>query len=191
MFTLSSRMVCALALGLGLAGGAYAQWQWVDDSGRKVFSDTPPPTSIPQNRILKQPKAVTPAPVARSSNQDAQEGQEGQDGQQAQAQPGQGEDADLKARVEAQNNAEQQARAKEVEDTKKQNEEIDRKNAEIERQNAQARANNCNSARQRLQQLEPGRRVTTTDGQGNTGYMSDAQREAERQRAQQSIRDNC
>ncbi len=43
---------------LGLAGmfcvAAQAQWQWLDHSGRKVYSDQPPPTDIPLKNILKQ-----------------------------------------------------------------------------------------------------------------------------------------
>ena len=36
---------------------AAASWQWLDETGRKVFSDTPPPPSIPTKNILKQPGA--------------------------------------------------------------------------------------------------------------------------------------
>ena len=41
---------------------AHAQWQWVDNAGRKVFSDQPPPTDIPAKNILKQPRNA-PAPA--------------------------------------------------------------------------------------------------------------------------------
>src|SRR4051812_14028477 len=52
---------------------AMAQWQWVDKSGRKVYSDQPPPADIPSSSILKQPAKnaagvpippPAPAPVA-------------------------------------------------------------------------------------------------------------------------------
>ncbi len=46
---------------------AQAQWQWIDNAGRKVFSDQPPPLDIPAKNILKQPaKAASVAnmPVA-------------------------------------------------------------------------------------------------------------------------------
>ena len=54
-----------------LAGGAlllctslsHAQWVWLDEKGLKQFSDRPPPNSVPQKRILKQP-AQTAAPLA-------------------------------------------------------------------------------------------------------------------------------
>ena len=35
---------------------ATAQWQWVDKDGRKVFSDTPPPSDIPESKILRRPR---------------------------------------------------------------------------------------------------------------------------------------
>src|SRR3954469_17860313 len=45
---------------------AYAQWQWVDKDGRKVFSDQPPPPGTPNDKILKRPgnRPAEPEPVA-------------------------------------------------------------------------------------------------------------------------------
>lgn len=182
MLTISSRIACAI-LALGLAGTASAQWQWLDDSGRKVYSDTPPPTNIPQNRILKAPKSATPANSAPAAA--AQDAATPEDGATT------GEDAELKAKVDAANQAEQQARAKEIEEAQKKNEEIERKNAEIARSNEQTRQSNCNRAKQRLAQLAPGQRVAHVDAQGNRGYMNDATREAERQQVQREINENC
>jgi hypothetical protein len=52
-------LVCALPL------VATAQWQWVDKSGRKVFSDKAPPPEVAPEQILKRPKGVAaPAPAA-------------------------------------------------------------------------------------------------------------------------------
>ncbi|RMW95416.1 DUF4124 domain-containing protein [Allofranklinella schreckenbergeri] len=176
MFKPSFRIFFA-AIALSLAGAASAQWQWVDDSGRKVYSDTPPPAHIPQNRILRapgkgtgnslKPAATTAAPASDSTPT---------------------EDSDLKAKVDAADNAQQQEQAKKQEAIDKKNAEIDRKNAEIERQN---RATLCNSARIRLDQLTSGKRLSTVDQKGNVGFMNDAQREAERKRAQEDIRKNC
>lgn len=54
-----------LALVLALPLAAAAQWQWVDKSGRKVFSDKAPPPDVAPEQILKRPKGVAaPAPVA-------------------------------------------------------------------------------------------------------------------------------
>ena len=37
-----------------------AQWLWLDNDGRKVFSDRAPPPEIPDKNILKQPNRVKP-----------------------------------------------------------------------------------------------------------------------------------
>lgn len=49
-----------------LGAGSLAQadggnWQWQDSQGRKVFSDLPPPTSVPEQRILHRPGPDLPA----------------------------------------------------------------------------------------------------------------------------------
>lgn len=66
---LTRRAVAALASGLLLvASSASAQWVWKDDGGHVVASDQPPPTSVPQSRIIKEPSArvarTAPAPAA-------------------------------------------------------------------------------------------------------------------------------
>lgn len=38
-----------------LPGIAQAQWQWRDEAGRKVYSDTPPPPGVPARSILSAP----------------------------------------------------------------------------------------------------------------------------------------
>lgn len=54
--------VVALACVLPLA--AAAQWQWIDQGGRKVFSDQPPPPGTPAKNILRQPGGQAPPPAA-------------------------------------------------------------------------------------------------------------------------------
>ena len=51
---------CWLGAGsLALADGG--RWQWQDSQGRKVFSDLPPPASVPEQRILQRPGPELPA----------------------------------------------------------------------------------------------------------------------------------
>ena len=56
-----------LTLVCAFSAAAFAQWQWIDKDGRRVFSDRAPPPEVPQKNILKQPsntgKAVA-VPVA-------------------------------------------------------------------------------------------------------------------------------
>jgi len=49
-------------LGAGsLAQADSGSWQWQDSQGRKVFSDLPPPASVPEQRILQRPGPDLPA----------------------------------------------------------------------------------------------------------------------------------
>ncbi|MCJ7798850.1 MAG: DUF4124 domain-containing protein [Polaromonas sp.] len=64
-------IILALA-GMSLSISAWAQWQWIDKDGRKVFSDRPPPASIQDKDILKRAvadsrPAAVPAAVKASA----------------------------------------------------------------------------------------------------------------------------
>jgi len=51
----------------------FAQYSWIDDTGRKVFSDRPPPPGIAPKKILSErpvPVAAAPAPAPAASGQD-------------------------------------------------------------------------------------------------------------------------
>lgn len=56
---LPSRLIACALLAFA-AGNACAQYVWVDDKGVKQFSDRPPPASVPDKNILKQPRQVEP-----------------------------------------------------------------------------------------------------------------------------------
>lgn len=67
----SFRLVICLA-GLGMLPLAWAQYQWIDASGHRVYSDLPPPVGTPANKILggaavKVKPAPTPAVPAAGS----------------------------------------------------------------------------------------------------------------------------
>ena len=56
-----------------LGAGALAQadggrWQWQDSQGRQVFSDLPPPASVPEQRILQRPGPELPAAASSLSS---------------------------------------------------------------------------------------------------------------------------
>jgi len=50
-----TQRLCAAAL-LASCGAAHAQWAWKDANGRPVYSDQPPPSSVPAARIFKAPR---------------------------------------------------------------------------------------------------------------------------------------
>lgn len=56
-FKLVPRTIILALAGASLSISAWAQWQWIDKDGRKVFSDRPPPASIQDKDILKRAAA--------------------------------------------------------------------------------------------------------------------------------------
>jgi hypothetical protein len=54
----------ACAILIVCCSGAIAQHVWLDDKGVKQYSDMPPPSDTPANRILRSPGPRTAAPVA-------------------------------------------------------------------------------------------------------------------------------
>jgi predicted component of type VI protein secretion system len=160
-------MKCFRLLACGLlcltALNAAAQWQWLDTDGRRVFSDRPPPSDVPEKSILKRPgnrsgvvsyPASTPAPaptVAAPS----------------------GIDKSL------------QEKRKQVE-----NEQAAKRKAEEERA-AQTRADNCSRAQRAKTGLDSGLRMTRTNENGEREFLDDSGRATEAARLQTDIDENC
>lgn len=160
-----------LGLLLVLSSAAMAQWQWVDGTGRKVFSDTAPPANIPDKNILKKPGAGT-APsvvVADPTNTPA-------------AAPS--TNAPAAPQVAA--------RDTELEAKKKQAEQAEeaKKKAEAQRV-AKARADSCERARKAKITMDSGVRLATTNAKGEREIMDDKARAAEAQRMDGIIRSEC
>ncbi|HYW57280.1 MAG TPA: DUF4124 domain-containing protein [Polaromonas sp.] len=168
--TASKLLVLTLA-GLTFALSAAAQWQWIGKDGRRVFSDRPPSSDIPQRDILKQPggrpvaaavaveaavAAALPASAASAAKVNAPRIS--------------GKDADL------------QAKKKKLEE-----EEAAKKKADEEKA-AQSRAENCERVKKNLVTLQGGTRMSTTNAKGEREPMDDATRAAEIKRAE-AIRD--
>jgi hypothetical protein len=157
-------LLLAVATALACSAAA-AQWQWVDGSGRKVFSDTPPPPSIPDKDILKRAGAVngTPAVVSPAAKPEA-----------APPVPQiSGRDEQLEAKrkeAEAQEQALKKVEADRV---------------------AKARQENCERAKRSKATLDSGVRMATTNAKGEREIMNDAARAAETQRLTEIIRSSC
>lgn len=180
--------LCLATTLLACSQAAFAQWQWVDESGRKVFSDRPPPAHIAPHQIQQRPRpasAATQRIIYPSENGSAPgaviDPKEAEAAAQAQA---------LKAEQEARKAAE----AKAQEDGKK--EEAQRKAEEAERKKkeqevAKARQENCLRAKSTQSTMQSGMRLVYTNEKGERSYMSEQQRQAELQRAQEAIKNNC
>lgn len=156
--------VCAT---LFACGSAYGQYAWTDENGRKQYSDRPPPASVPQSRILKEPggtkkappvpplAAPTPAPPADVST------------------PGPVTAADRNAEF----NKRRIERA-----------EKEKKATEQEQQNAE-RKRNCDRAREYQRGLENGDRLVRTDKNGERSFLTDEQRERELKETKRILED--
>lgn len=146
-----------------------AQWAW-RESGGTVYSDKPPPSSVPLSDILRQP-AVQAQPAASTPTVPV-----------APAVPSAG--ASKLTKPETKSTAELDA---EFRERRAQKAEEDKKNAEAA-QKKQQLAEECERSRDYLKSLKDGVRVRT--GKDNA-IMEDAQREKEIQRVQQQVSRAC
>ena len=171
---LSRSLLLALACTAPLA--ALAQWQWVDNAGRKVFSDQPPPADIQPKNILRAPgvRGAPPAPVLEAV---------------AAAAPAA---SGASAAAKAASAPKLSGKDKELEDKKKATEAADaeKKKAEDERV-AKVKADNCARAKQGKADLDAGYRIARTNGKGEREVLDDAGRAAEAKRLQDIITAEC
>lgn len=167
----AARATLTLALALTLPA-AWAQWGWVDNSGRKVFSDTAPPATIPDKNIIKRPgnNTVPLAPAADAAPN-------GSTTAAAPATPATPKVADKDPELEA-----RKKQAEAAEEAKRKAE---------EQRIARARADNCERARKSKGMLESGMRIATTNAKGEREFMDDKARAAELQRIEATIRSDC
>jgi hypothetical protein len=160
-----------LTLALVAAPHASAQlYQWKDQNGRTVFSDTPPPPNIPPGSIIKAPKpapARAPAPAAAPAAGPA--GDATKDG------------ATARASVEAPKaGAPKPPPDPAAEFRKRQAEQ-----AEAQKKAAEAAAENqrkqdlCSTLRQNLASLESGQRIRRTNDKGEPYFLEDNDRARE------------
>lgn len=145
---------------------AFAQYVWLDDHGVKQFSDGPPPASVPQNRILKQPHA--PAANYSPASKDSDKPVDASADSAPKGPPTQADkEADYKKRHE-----EQAAK---------------QKKADEEAKKAQDKSDSCARAKSYYDSLQSGMRISTTDANGQRSYLSDDDRAKEVARAQDML----
>ena len=145
---------------------AFAQWQWVDGSGRKVFSDTAPPATVPEKSILKRPgPSSSPiAPVAVPSPEKP-------------AAPAAPQVPTVDKELEA-----KKKQAEQAEEAKKKAE---------EQRVAQGRSENCERARKAKTAMDSGIRLATTNAKGEREIMDDKTRATESRRLDEIVRSDC
>lgn len=155
-----------------------AQWQWLDASGNKVFSDAPPPQEITDKNIIKRPAAALTAggkPLTSTANLPTVSGSApvAPVAKTATSPKNVGKDIELeKKKAQAQT------------------EEAAKKKAE-EQKNAAIRAENCDRAQRNLTSLQSGVRLAQVNAQGEREYLSDEARQSEVQRTQGIVASEC
>jgi hypothetical protein len=157
------------AAALACAMPASAQWAWRDAAGKMVYSDQPPPKSVPARDIVRQPAA---APVGRQA---------------APAEP-----AEAKAPAAAPRPAAPTLVEREMESRLRQQKlaEAEKKAADEEAQRAQV-AQNCERMRAYVRALDGGFRIGRVDAAGQQEILDDAQRASEKARVQSQIEQQC
>lgn len=151
---------------------ASAQWAWRDAAGKMVYSDQPPPKSVPAKNIVRQPAA--PA-VARQAPTPEAPAEAAADSKAPPARPG----TPTVAEREIESRRRQQQLA-----------EADKKAADEEAQRAHS-AENCERLRAYQRALEGGHRIARVNAAGEKEILGDAQRTAEVERTRAQIEQQC
>lgn len=168
------KLLRVTVLGLALTAPALclAQWQWIDKDGRKVYSDQPPSTDVPVDKILKAPtgKGGRSMPV----NEPAPQAAASAPAKPAASAPklsGKDKELDEKRKL---------AEAAAAEKKKSQEEEV-----------AQQRADNCDRAKKAKATLDSGQRIAQINAKGEREFMDDAARAVETKRLEGIIAKDC
>lgn len=170
---MKSAHICIFGLFCLLPLAASAQWQWVDKDGRKVFSDQPPPLSIPEKNIVRR-SAAPPARLISSDNVPTPA---------ASAASGAAPAKPLTAASGVDNELQQKARK--TEDAEK------AVRAAEQLRVTQAKADNCVRARQGKATFDSGVRLARMNAQGEREIMDDNARSSELARLQSMIDSDC
>ncbi|VTU27032.1 DUF4124 domain-containing protein [Variovorax sp. RA8] len=162
------------------ATAVQAQWQWVDQNNKKVFSDQAPPPDIPDKNILRRPGpassrlSFSPAPAAAPDAGSVQ----------AAAAPA--------AAPRPAGSPKPTGVDKELEEKTRKAEEAEKAKQAAEAQKvAQAKTENCKRAREGKATMDSGIRVARLNAQGEREIMDDKMRAAESQRLQSMIDSDC
>lgn len=179
-FKLASKTLVLAVAGGSFALTAFAQWQWVDKDGRKVFSDRSPPVEIQDKDILKRPSgSMRPAAAAPAADAAAAT---------AAAKPASAASAPV-AKASAPKlsgkDAELEAKKKKAEE-----EEAAKKKAEDDKL-AKAKAESCDRAKINMITLKSGVRMSTMNAKGEQEVFDDAKRASETKRVQEIIDISC
>lgn len=174
-----------------LPGTALSQWQWRDEAGRRVFSDTPPPPSVPNRNIIAAPGRMAGAyvPTEAEARAGANGGKDG------------GTDGGTNVEARADGNAGKPASATRPQTTlEAQKEGFEKRRAARLKQEADDAAREAKLAQRtaRCQELSnyatglsQGQRIATIGPDGARQVLDDAERAAALARTNVTIAQEC
>lgn len=142
---------------------SFAQYVWLNEKGVKQFSDKPPPTSVPKNKIIKAPHFSSANSLNKASNDDA-ESTEGKS---------------KLSEIEKLEKPKTIANKNEDFNKRKQEREEQEKKAKDEETRLAANKKQCDSAKSYQRSLENGRLISSTDKNGGRVILDEAQRAKE------------
>jgi hypothetical protein len=187
-------VITGLAAGAVLCTAAFAQspYIWKDDNGRTVYSDTPPPPSIPKARIVKgaAPAKAAPAaaPVVGADGKEVPK-----DGTAAAATVASNDAAKAPAKDAKTADTGPKTLAERDAESKKRNAEAAEKSKKAEEKAAADKQNSerCNELRNQVTALESGQRMNRTNDKGEREAIDDSQRQQMISRSRDDIAKNC
>jgi hypothetical protein len=165
-----------LGLACALPVLSFAQWQWIDKDGRKVFSDQSPPATVPEKNILRRPgsraapvEAATPAAAASAASS-----------------------ATPLAAKPAASALKLSGKDKELQEKRKQAADAEAaKKKALEEEIAKLKAENCARAKRSKATFDSGVRVARMNDKGEREFMDEAARAAETKRLSGVIASDC
>ncbi|MGS0740303.1 DUF4124 domain-containing protein [Glaciimonas sp. GG7] len=157
-FLLVTTTLCILSI----ASAALAQYVWLDEKGNKQYSDMPPPTSVPAQRILKMPGTFSIPPADTSTTL--------------------GNAVNNTPTTLAEQNAAFNKR--QIDQAEK-----DKKASESAKE-AASKAKNCDIARAYQRTLDSGIRMAQLDNNGQRAFLNDGQRK-QASRDNKQVLDDC
>lgn len=148
----------------------FAQFVWRDSQGVKHYSDRPPPSSVPRNKILKAPNIVAPSAFDLAA-------------------PAATENVATGAATTSPKSAGSMSTAERNADyTKRKMDEAEQaKKSTATAKLAADKKTNCEQARSYSRTLEDGGRISNIDSNGERVYLSDEQRVQEVRKAQRIL----
>lgn len=166
---------------------ADSQWQWRDGSGRMVYSDVPPPPSVPAASVIKAPGrfAGSLRPVEPPGGSPAAAAGPAGVAAATQAAPAPGAKGNGNVKAESTASAEEAFEKRRAAQAKS---EADQAAKDLAAQERQVR---CAQSRNYATSLQQNRRIAVSAPDGSPQQLNDDERQAELQRVNATLAQNC